>query len=252
MGPPVSIRNNNTPGPSVIVEDISTFGPWSTGPYHTGILCTQEHLEEARQQAEEDDAQRQQGLRDEEEAAHIEDRKKNKNKYVPLKRIKIQPTLPSSRPSMPSEGSKPAITGLDDATASALVAEPDALVMLPAADGIHSWVPAAAVKDPKAPPVTKDEHLTWEEFNEAAPRIIVFMKMHDWPDDRVNMHIQFWTTIQGHRWRHSLDLLQQKALLLYQSQQRRCWHLTIGTMQGWSLEENQPRPVVRSEGVFIQ
>ncbi|KAG1723674.1 uncharacterized protein EDB91DRAFT_1087746 [Suillus paluster] len=36
MGPPVSIRNNNTPGPSVIVEDISTFGPWSTGPYHTG------------------------------------------------------------------------------------------------------------------------------------------------------------------------------------------------------------------------
>jgi hypothetical protein len=89
----------------------------------------------------------------------------------------------------------------------------------------------------KAPPVTKDEHLTWEEFNEAAPRIVVFMKMHDWPNDRVDMHIQFWTAIQGHRWRHSPDLLQQKALLLYQSQQRRRWHRTIGTAQGWSLEE---------------
>ncbi|KAG1738816.1 uncharacterized protein EDB91DRAFT_1248976 [Suillus paluster] len=39
MGPPVSIRNNNTPGPSVIVEDISTFGPWSAGPYHTGYYA---------------------------------------------------------------------------------------------------------------------------------------------------------------------------------------------------------------------
>ncbi|KAG1720903.1 uncharacterized protein EDB91DRAFT_1240362 [Suillus paluster] len=39
MGPPVSIRNNNTPGPSVIVDDISTFGPWSAGPYHTGYYA---------------------------------------------------------------------------------------------------------------------------------------------------------------------------------------------------------------------
>ncbi|KAG0692169.1 hypothetical protein DFH29DRAFT_882932, partial [Suillus ampliporus] len=39
MGPPISIRNNNTPGPSVIVEDIFTFGPWSTGPYHTGYYA---------------------------------------------------------------------------------------------------------------------------------------------------------------------------------------------------------------------
>jgi neutral trehalase len=70
----------------------------------------QEHLEEAHQQAEEDDTQRQQDLRDEEEAAHIEDRKKNKNKYAPLKRIKI-PTDPTVlQLSTPSEGSKPAIT----------------------------------------------------------------------------------------------------------------------------------------------
>jgi hypothetical protein len=41
--------------------------------------------------------------------------------------------------------------------------------MLPSSDGIHSWVPAVAVKDPKAVLVTKDEHLFWEEFNEVAP-----------------------------------------------------------------------------------
>ncbi|KAG2131335.1 hypothetical protein DEU56DRAFT_914485 [Suillus clintonianus] len=39
MGPPVSIGNNNTPGPSVIVENISTFSPWSAGPYHTGYYA---------------------------------------------------------------------------------------------------------------------------------------------------------------------------------------------------------------------
>jgi len=37
--------------------------------------------------------------------------------------------------------------------------------MLPSANGIHSWIPAGAVKDPKAV-VTKDENLSWEEFNE--------------------------------------------------------------------------------------
>lgn len=67
--------------------------------------------------------------------------------------------------------------------------------------------------------------------------MISFMKVHDWPQDRVDMHILFWTALQAHRWRHALDALKQKALLLYQSQQRRRWHLTVGTAQGWSLEE---------------
>jgi len=127
--------------------------------------------------------------------------------------------------------------GLEDAKASNLLAEPEALVMLPSMDGMHSWVPAAAVKDPKAAPVVKDKNLTWEDFNEAAPCMISLMKMHDWPEDRVNMHIQFWCALQSHRWCHAPDVLKQRALLLYQSQQRRRWHMTIGTAQSWSLEE---------------
>ncbi|KAG2036444.1 hypothetical protein BDR03DRAFT_833146, partial [Suillus americanus] len=39
--------------------------------------------------------------------------------------------------------------GLEDAKSSNLLAELDALVMLPSADRLHSWVPAATVKDPK-------------------------------------------------------------------------------------------------------
>jgi hypothetical protein len=73
--------------------------------------------------------------------------------------------------------------GLEDAKLSTLVAELNAMVMLTAADGLHSWVPAAAVKDPKAAPVIKDENLSWEEFNEAAPCMITMMRTHDWPAD---------------------------------------------------------------------
>jgi hypothetical protein len=36
MGPPISIGNNMTPGPSVNIEDIHNFGPWSAGPSCTG------------------------------------------------------------------------------------------------------------------------------------------------------------------------------------------------------------------------
>ncbi|KAG2069376.1 hypothetical protein BDR04DRAFT_1021682, partial [Suillus decipiens] len=114
----------------------------------------QDRLCEARQQAEEDELQKQQGCKDEEEAAQLEERKKNKNKpkagdYCELHYFTNK--------------------GLDNARVSMSITEPDVLVILPAADGIHSWVPAAAVKDLKAAPVVKDENLIWEDFNEAAP-----------------------------------------------------------------------------------
>jgi hypothetical protein len=81
--------------------------------------------------------------------------------------------------------------GLDDAKMVVLVAEPDTLVLLPEPNGIHTWVPAAAVKDPKAAAVVKDENLIWEEFNEAALGMITMMKFQDWPDDHIHMHIQY-------------------------------------------------------------
>ncbi|KAG1867123.1 hypothetical protein C8R48DRAFT_704315 [Suillus tomentosus] len=200
----------------------------------------------ARQREEDEEEERLQQLREEQEAARLEERKKNKNKYAPLVRGKV-PSDPTILPAQYATRKLKAgdycelhyftNRGLDEAKASNLIAEPDALVMIPSADGLHSWVPAAAVKDPKAAPVVKDENLTWEEFNEAAPRMISMMKVYDWPEDRILMHVQFWSALQSHRWRHVADTLKQKALLLYQSQQRRRWHLTIGSSQSWSLEE---------------
>ncbi|KAG1717346.1 hypothetical protein EDB19DRAFT_1893084 [Suillus lakei] len=153
----------------------------------------QQHLRETRLREEEEEEERQQRRKEEEEAARLEERKKNKNKYVPVVRGKV-PSDPTILPSQYAIRKLKAgdycelhyftNRGLEDAKVSNLVAEPDAMVMLPSSDGLHSWVPAAAVKDPKAAPVVKDEHLTWEEFNEAAPRMITMMRTYDWPDDR--------------------------------------------------------------------
>jgi ABC-type Fe3+-hydroxamate transport system substrate-binding protein len=64
------------------------------------------------------------------------------------------------------------------------------LVLLPESNGSHTWIPAAAVKDPKAAAVTKDENLSWEQSLEAAPHMIIMMKVQAWPDDCIKMHIQ--------------------------------------------------------------
>ncbi|KAG1730170.1 hypothetical protein EDB19DRAFT_1641454 [Suillus lakei] len=116
---------------------------------------------EVEQREDEEEEERRQLLKDEQEAARLEERKKNKNKYAPLVRGKV----PSDPTIIPAQYALRKLKagdycelhyftnrGLEEAKVSILLAEPDALVMLPAADGLHSWVPAAAVKDPKAPP----------------------------------------------------------------------------------------------------
>jgi hypothetical protein len=204
-----------------------------------------EREEAERRRAEEEEELRQQALKEEEDAARLEDRKKNKNKYAPVCHAEV----PSDPVILPSQYATRMLKkgefcelyyftnkGLDDAFKSSLTAEPEAILMIPSENGLHSWVPAAAVKDPKVV-IIQDENLAWEQFNEAAPHMITAMKLHDWPEDRVQMFIQFWSALQIHPWRHTPDPLQQRALLLYQAQQRRRWHLhaTSGSCT-WSLE----------------
>ena len=117
-----------------------------------------------------------------------------------------------------------------------LSSNPDSLVLTAGPDGQQTWVTAGAIRDPKSA-VTKDENLSWEEFNQAAPRMIIAMKQHEWPEDRISMHVQFWTALQTHCWRHDLDELRQRTLLLYQSQQHHLWHLTVGGPNSWSIAE---------------
>lgn len=124
--------------------------------------------------------------------------------------------------------------GLHEASHSVFISDPEALVMLPPdEDGLCVFIPAGAIRDPAT--VVKDKDLTWEEFNEAALRMIAAMKVYGWPTDRIDMHIDFWSALQNHRWRLAPDTLKQRALLLYQAQQRREWHLYGNTPHGWSL-----------------
>ncbi|KAG1880939.1 hypothetical protein F4604DRAFT_1922565 [Suillus subluteus] len=226
--------------------------------FNTWEISSQKHWLLDGLEEEEEEEQHQQTLKDKEAAAHLEECKKNKNKYAPLIRAKVpsDPTIIPAQYAMRHLKAEEYCElyyftnkGLEDTTVSMLIAELDALVMMPSMDGVHSWIPAAAVKDPKAAPV--NEFLTWEEFNEAAPRMILSMRIHDWPDDQVQTHIQFWTALQEHHWHHALDPLKQQALLMYQSQQWHRWHLTIGTTHGWSLEEiNQDLLLEAREDLF--
>jgi hypothetical protein len=122
----------------------------------------------------------------------LEECKKNKNKYAPLIRAKVpsDPTIIPAQCAMRHLKAREYCKlhyftnkGLEDVKISELITEPDTLVMMPLVNGVHSWIPAAAVKDPKAAPVTKDECLTWEEFNEAVLRMILSVRIHDWPND---------------------------------------------------------------------
>ncbi|KAG1847686.1 hypothetical protein DFJ58DRAFT_717168 [Suillus subalutaceus] len=129
-------------------------------------------------QAEEAEAQRQQTLLMEQEAAISEERKKNKSKYALVCNIDI-PSNPIILPcryavwKMKSGDSCELFyftnSGLEEASHTMFTADEDTLVVLPMSDGM--WIPAGAARDPKAQ-IVKDESLTWEQFNEAAPRML--------------------------------------------------------------------------------
>jgi hypothetical protein len=201
--------------------------------------------QEVQRVAAEQEQERQQELEVEQAAARKEEQKKNKSKFVPVATSKI-PITPVVIPSNYAVRKLKAgeycelyyftNRGLNEAKKNLLSTEPQGMILLPSSDGLQTWVNADETRDSKAV-VTKDENLTWEDFNEAAPRMILAMKQQDWPEDRINMHISFWTALQNHCWRHAFDTLKQRALLLYQSQQRRMWHLTAGGPHGWTIAE---------------
>ncbi|KAG1735524.1 hypothetical protein EDB19DRAFT_1723928 [Suillus lakei] len=110
--------------------------------------------------------------------------------------------------------------GLHEASQSVFVSDPEALVMSrlpPGEDGLRIFIPAGAIPGPTT--VVKDEDLTLGEFNEAALCMIAAMRFHDWPTDCIDMHIEFWSALQNHRWRFAPDTCKQRAMLLYQAQQ---------------------------------
>lgn len=120
--------------------------------------------------------------------------------------------------------------GLDDALRSSNTTDDEAMVMLRQSNGTTSWVPAASARN--AARVTDDKDILWEDFCQAAPRMIVAMEEADWPQDRVTILAKFWGNLQVHELRSSRDPLDQKTLIVYQAEQRRLWHLAISSPHG--------------------
>ena len=120
--------------------------------------------------------------------------------------------------------------GLDEALRNSNTTDDEAMVMLCLPNGSTSWVLAAATRTASA--VTDDKNILWEDFCQAAPRMIVAMEEADWPPERVSMLAKFWGNLQIHELRSSRDPLDQKTLIVYQAEQRRLWHLAISSPQG--------------------
>ena len=200
-------------------------------------------------------------IREEQEAevlAHCEDKKKHKAKYAKIPDLSV----PSEANIFPSPFAIRRLEkgefvdlfyftnrGLEEAEKAGL--EDETFVLVQDGDA-QSWVPSTAARNRKEG-VTKDDDLTWEEFLEAAPRAINFMSIAGWPEDHVRMFVEFWSNLQKHEWRFSSDRFSKRALLVYQGQQRRRWHLTIGTGRGWSLAQiNQDILVKTRDNLFTQ
>jgi hypothetical protein len=109
--------------------------------------------EALRREAAQEEEQCQLALKADQEAAIQEERKKNKAKYTPVKDLDV-PSDPIILPcqyavrKMKSgeycELSYFTNNGLEEASRSTFMANEDALVMMPTADGLNKWIPASA------------------------------------------------------------------------------------------------------------
>jgi hypothetical protein len=120
--------------------------------------------------------------------------------------------------------------GLDEAARNSNTVDDEAMMMVRLPNGSTSWAPAASTRTSAT--VTEDKNILWEDFCQAAPRMIVAMEEADWPQERVAMLAKFWGNLQVHELRSSRDPLDQQTLIVYQAEQRRLWHLAITSPQG--------------------
>ncbi|KAF8799181.1 hypothetical protein BYT27DRAFT_7044024, partial [Phlegmacium glaucopus] len=156
-------------------------------------------LTEQQRLQSEADVLRVQARIDEEENLRNEEIKKNKMKYTPIPDRDLWYYTNA---------------GLDEAFRNTNTTDDEAMVMLRRPNGSTSWVPAASTKT--ASGVIDDKDIPWEDFCQAAPRMIVAMEEADWPRDRVTMLAKFWGNLQVHELRSSRDPLDQKTLIVYQ------------------------------------
>ncbi|KAG2746815.1 hypothetical protein P692DRAFT_201855635 [Suillus brevipes Sb2] len=182
-----------------------------------------------REQLEEEEQDRLEQVRaQEEETTRKEDRKKNKHKYIPI-----------------------LATGIPDDAATSIAPCAYAIKKLDKGEYVELWyftndgldevnrkeTRMARQRGSRQPllamrAVINDENLPFEEFCQACPRMLTAMEEADWPEDRTRMMARFWRNIQVHKYRSMRNPVAQKALLAYQAEQRKRWHVAVKTSVG--------------------
>lgn len=222
----------------------------------------EERAAENRQLAEAAELLLQQQALAEKEAAAADDRKKHRNKFVPVPNAKVPlelVPLPAKYALKQMETSGYVELyyftnkGIAEAEEVATRTPNDgSLVLKRDDDGNHSLVEASVGKRGLKGDPLPDEKLTWEQFFEATPRMIESMVRFQWPEDRIDMFRNLWLGMQRHRYRTSTDAFSKEALLVYQAKQRRLWHHTIGTPFGFSLAEIEEELLKRTRDELAQ
>ncbi|KIJ06246.1 hypothetical protein PAXINDRAFT_92309, partial [Paxillus involutus ATCC 200175] len=213
---------------------------------------------EAERLAAKEAVLRHQVVADELELAKQEERKKYKNKYLPIPNTAV-PTetiiIPSAyamnklhkgeycelyyftnRDLAEDESSLPS---LDD----------DALTLTKLENGTHSFITLSSTKAKAS--LIKDEDLSWEEVGQANFRMINAMCQCEWADARVQMHIDLWLAIETHEWCHDTSPFNKAALLTYQARVRRLWHRTIGLLASFNLAILNPSLLTKTRDELV-
>ncbi|KAF8797779.1 hypothetical protein BYT27DRAFT_7046836, partial [Phlegmacium glaucopus] len=116
------------------------------------------------------------------EALRKEEMRKNKTKYMPIPDRDVPTTALIIASNYAIRKMEKGLyvelwyytnAGLDDAAWSSTMTDDEAMVFLRQPDGTTSWVPAASARDANG--VHDDKDISWEDFCQAAPRMIVAM-----------------------------------------------------------------------------
>ncbi|KAH0831392.1 hypothetical protein J3R83DRAFT_14057 [Lanmaoa asiatica] len=199
--------------------------------------------------AREEEAERADQLRlqqeEDEEQALKEERKKNKAKFaiIPDTPVPVEPVIVPAHAALRKLKNHQFVDmwywtndSLDAADrVKANIPDDSSLALITSEDGTPSFIPSVSAHSKLS--VIPDEELSFEQFGQAAIRMITAMRQSNWDPSHINMFISFWRNIETHPWRSSRILRQQKALLVYQGQQRLNWHKTIGSPSAFNLSE---------------
>ncbi|KAF8835052.1 hypothetical protein BDN67DRAFT_1072542 [Paxillus ammoniavirescens] len=112
------------------------------------------------------------------------------------------------------------------------------------------FVPLPSVKAKESP--IKDDNLTWEEFSQAHRRMTAAMQEYHWPEQRTQMLIDFWITIESSDWCHDGSSHSRQALLIYQGRVRKLWHSALGTSSEFSLPKLNQKLLIKIRGQLIE